>query len=102
MRLGFLSGCVLVSQEDARARVRGSGAGFSVPSNSSRRVERCAVKLEGAKRVSAGTFPSARASVKTPSWRTRSPYRKPHQEPKVSSLWHDRRKQFRELGKMDF
>lgn len=29
------------------------------------------------------------------------PYRNPHQEPKARSLWHGRRRQVREFGKMD-
>jgi len=80
------------SEDDASAEVRRSGAGFSVPSNLGGEAERYAVKPSSAEKGALGAFSTVRAGVKACSRRTRSPYRKPHQEPKVSSLWHDRRK----------
>jgi len=48
-----------------------------------------------------GAFPGRRVTVKRGRGRLPPPYRNPHQEPKARSLWHGRRRQVREFGKMD-
>jgi len=81
--------------------IRVLDVGFSIPSNGSRVVERNAEKQRGpGVALSGGVSRYAGSLEESCAWLA-SPYRQPHQESEVSSLWQRRRKVVREFGKLD-
>jgi len=75
------------------------GAGYSFLSRTFGSVERYAVKTS--RTTGARCILGLVGHLEERSGGLSSPYRKPHQEPKARSLWHGRRRQVREFGKMD-
>lgn len=79
--------------------MRGLRAGCSFLSNAEELSECYAVKTTGGK--GAGCILGLAGHREARSGWLPPPYRNPHQEPKARSLWHGRRRQVREFGKMD-
>jgi len=98
MGCGFPSGGSAL-RGSADRRVRGLGAGCSFLSRARRLLERYAVKAGVAQGARCILGPTGHREARS-GWLP-PPYRYPHQEPKARSLWHGRRRQVREFGKMD-